>query len=122
MKRLLPALLLVFALACKSDIPAWMNTPPPSTQHGVEVVVDGVLRGTTWVTGITGKATNVSGSDYSRVKLSFDAYDLNGASLGTARAECDGLKSGETWDFRATFSRDLYDVQSISAVRVVAVP
>jgi hypothetical protein len=124
MKRLLPAAFaLLLALACQSsEIPSWLSVPPPTTENGVEVVVDGVLRGTTWVEGISGTATNVSGADLSRCKLSFDAYDMNGATLGTARAEREAFKAGDTWRFRAEFARDLYDVSSISAVRVIAVP
>jgi hypothetical protein len=107
--------------ACRSTPPAWLELPPASTQHGVEVVVDGVLRGTTWLKGVTGKATNLSGADLARCTITFDAYSMHGERLGSARAEREELAAGSTWSFKARFPKDINDAVTISAPRVVAV-
>jgi hypothetical protein len=119
MQRIL--LLVAFlAAACKST-PAWLNLPGPVHQQGVEVVVDGAKTVSMMVSSINGEAINRTGGDLVRCTISFEAYDLHGAHLATARAERDEWLAGESWSFQADFPRYVDDVRTVSAARVLVV-
>ncbi|MCP3919630.1 MAG: hypothetical protein GY711_29190 [bacterium] len=119
MKQLAPALVLL-ALGCQSPTPDWLSIPAPTTKSGVEVTVEGVRRGTTWLSAVEGSATNVSGEQLTRCRVSFNAYDMHGELLATARAERSGLEAGETWEFRADFPRRIKRAHTLSSPIVAA--
>ena len=51
---------------------------------------------------ITGVAENTSGKNFSYASVEFSVYDESGNNLGTALANINILRKGDTWRFEAT--------------------
>lgn len=68
---------------------------------------------------IRGTAINKSDQDYSYVQLSWGIYDSSGAKVGDGLANISGLKSEQSWRFKAIAAGvenpDSYDISNIAA-------
>ncbi len=52
---------------------------------------------------VTGYLDNVSPSNLSMVYIEFDVYDAAGSKIGMANDIINGLRPGETWQFKASY-------------------
>jgi hypothetical protein len=107
------ALTLAFLQACATVGPTTqmpsagptVNLPPPYRQGNITVVVEQLLVDRyDRVIGVSGTATNNGSVNLLTCNIYLDVIDATGAKVSAAHATMIGLKSGQTWDFQATFA------------------
>ncbi|WP_145070093.1 FxLYD domain-containing protein [Engelhardtia mirabilis] len=97
-RLLVPALLLGGLGSCVSPLVSYGG---PVTAEGIEVTVDGVIRRFGRVLAVEGTARNVGQSDQGHLRLVFELLDDDGAKIGDATAQSEGLRAGQLWRFDA---------------------
>lgn len=50
---------------------------------------------------VSGILTNTTNQDFSYVSIEFTIYDVNGYNIGTALANLNNLRAGDSWKFEA---------------------